>query len=226
MSSSSSPPSSSHSISIRELRLEDYDEVKNFLSKHFFATEPLMSTPGENTAVPEFEDEFHLSLIRQGLSLVAIDENHGNRIVGVALAQSQVPNDLDEQCREVEQRQATCLIDKIHKFLSNLEKRANVFSSFGVERALYLYMLGVDTTVRRQGVGSRLVSSLIDLGRSKAFPVIYVTCTNQHSTKLTTALNFKCVDSQTYADYKDEQGKQVLQPPAPHTKASVMAQQL
>ncbi|BFF93407.1 uncharacterized protein DMAD_11267 [Drosophila madeirensis] len=212
-------------ISIRVMRLEDYNAVEAFLAQHFFKEEPLMLTPQEDqdaAAVIPAESELHLSLIPQGLSLVAIDEAHGNRIVGVILAGAQKPADVEQHFAEAQQLEPTCLLHHIHKFLSGIEKSANYFEHYGVETALYLYILGVDSSVRRQGLGSRLVSALIDLGRQQGFPAMVSTCTNQNSTRLMSALQMECIHSQIYADYKDDQGRVVLRPPAPHTTGSVM----
>ncbi|KAH8369263.1 hypothetical protein KR009_006058, partial [Drosophila setifemur] len=213
-------------IVIRALQLEDFEEVETFLAEHFFKQEPLMLIPQEDpdqtTVIPE-ESELHRALIPQGLSVVAVDRSNGDRIVGVALSGTLEPADLEREYNEAQQKEDKFLLDKIHKLLSGVEWRANVFKHFGVERALYLYMLGVDASVRRQGLGTRLVSATIELGREHGFPVVTSTCTNLHSTRLMTALKMECILAQDYADYKNERGEIVLQPASPHTKASVVA---
>ncbi|XP_016993147.1 arylalkylamine N-acetyltransferase-like 2 [Drosophila takahashii] len=209
-------------IVIRTMKIEDFQEVEAFLAEHFFKQEPLMLIPQEDTTQSEVipaEAELHRSLIPQNLSLVAVD---GERIVGVVLAGELVPDDLEREFKETEQKEVTCLLDKIHKFLAGIERQANIFEHFGVQRALYLYMLGVDTSVRRQRVGSRLVAATIELGRQRGFPVVTSTCTNLHSRRLMTGLHMECVLSKDYADYKDEHGKVVLSAADPHTSASVV----
>lgn len=212
-------------IEIRALTSDDFQEVEAFLAVHFFKQEPLMlipqTDPAQSAVIPA-ESELHRSLLAQGLSLAAIDRSSGDRIVGVVLSGEMVPEELEREFQEAEQKEVKCLLDKIHKFLARIERRANIFEHYGVERALYLYMLGVDTSVRRQGVGSRLVSATIELGRERGFPVVASTCTNLHSTRLMTGLHMECVLAQDYADYKDERGEVVLRPADPHTKASVV----
>lgn len=212
-------------IEIRALTPDDFQEVEAFLAVHFFKQEPLMlipqTDPAQSAVIPA-ESELHRSLLAQGLSLAAIDRSSGDRIVGVVLSGEMVPEELEREFQEAEQKEVKCLLDKIHKFLARIERRANIFEHYGVERALYLYMLGVDTSVRRQGVGSRLVSATIELGRERGFPVVASTCTNLHSTRLMTGLHMECVLAQDYADYKDERGEVVLRPADPHTKASVV----
>ncbi|KAH8241042.1 hypothetical protein KR026_010698, partial [Drosophila bipectinata] len=210
-------------IAIRALRVEDYPEVEAFLAEHFFKHEPLMLIPQEDpsqAAVVPTESELHHQLLQQGLSLAAVD--NAGRIVGVTLNGAMEPSDLEREYKEAHEKPVSCLLDKIHKLLAGIEWRANVFKHYGVERVLYLYMLGVSTTVRRQGVGSRLVAATIELGRTHGFPVVCSTCTNLNSTRLMTALQMECVLAQEYAEYKDERGEVILQPAAPHTKASVV----
>ncbi|XP_043662277.1 arylalkylamine N-acetyltransferase-like 2 [Drosophila teissieri] len=210
-------------ISIRAMRMEDFDEVEAFLAEHFFKQEPLMLIPQEDAKQREVipaEAELHRSLIPQDLSLVAVD---GERIVGVVLAGELLPEDLEREYQEAEHKEVACLLDKIHKFLARIERQANIFEHYGVERALYLYMLGVDTSVRRQRVGTRLVEATIELGRQRGYPVVTSTCTNMNSRRLMTALHMECVLSKDYADYKDEHGEIVLRASEPHTSASVVA---
>ncbi|XP_016990340.1 arylalkylamine N-acetyltransferase-like 2 [Drosophila rhopaloa] len=209
-------------IAIRAMKMEDFDEVETFLAEHFFKHEPLMLIPQEDAAQSEVvqpEAELHRSLIPQNLSLVAVAEG---RIVGVALAGELVPEDLEREFQEVEAKEVKCLLDKIHKFLAGIERQANIFAHFGVERALYLYMLGVDSSVRRQRLGSRLVAATIELGRQRGFPVVTSTCTNMHSRRLMTGLHMECVLTKDYAEYKDEHGEILLPALEPHTSAAVV----
>ncbi|XP_016963248.1 arylalkylamine N-acetyltransferase-like 2 [Drosophila biarmipes] len=211
-------------IVIRAMEMEDFEEVEVFLAEHFFKHEPLMLIPQKDPSQAELiqaEAELHRSLISQNLSLVAVDVEE-KRIVGVVLAGELTPEDLEREFRENEQKEATCLLDKIHKFLAGVEWQANIFDHFGVQRALYLYMLGVDASVRRQRVGTRLVAATIELGRQRGFPVLTSTCTNMHSRRLMTGLHMDCVLTKDYADYKDESGEVVLPATDPHTSASVV----
>jgi len=211
-------------IVIRAMNMEDFEEVEAFLAEHFFKHEPLMQIPQEDptqaAVIPE-EEELHRSLIPQNLSLVAVDVDE-KRIVGVVLAGELTPEDLEREFRETEQKKVTCLLDKIHKFLAGVERQANVFEHYGVQRALYLYMLGVDTSVRRQRIGTRLVAATIELGRQRGFPVLTSTCTSLHSRRLMTGLQMEVVLSKDYADYKDENGEVILPAADPHTSASVV----
>ncbi|KAH8262955.1 hypothetical protein KR044_002543 [Drosophila immigrans] len=211
---------------IRELKIEDFDELKSFLRDRYLVDEPLWQPHPEgqrqNMADPQ-KEEYRRNLIRQGTSLVALE---GGRIVGVALAGALYPSDVEQHRVESERVSRDTILGKVVRFLADVEGQAKVFEHYDVPKAVYLNILGVDSSVRRQGLGRRLVAALMEVGRSKGFPLLVTTCTSLYSARVMTALGMECVFSRAYADYRDEAGNVVLQPEAPHTEASVMATRL
>ncbi|EDW12125.2 arylalkylamine N-acetyltransferase-like 2 [Drosophila mojavensis] len=209
-------------VIVRLMQEIDIGEATRFLRDHFYGQEPLMQTPGAQPVAHDHPKrrEYRLSLIRQGTSLVALD---GERIVGVAFADILRPSDLEQNWLEVNEQKPQQLIEHVHYFLSDVERRVRIFEHYNVTNTLYLSILAVDAAVRRQGLGRRLVSALMDLGRVKGLPLLFTTCTSLYSTRVMAALGMDSVLSVPYADYKDDQGIAVIQPPAPHTAVTVMA---
>ncbi|XP_030555597.1 uncharacterized protein LOC115758936 [Drosophila novamexicana] len=209
-------------IVLRAMREDDIDEATLFLRDHFYGHEPLMQTPGDHQVI--FDDpkrrEYRLSLIRQGTSLVALE---GDRFVGVAFAGVLQPSDLEQNWLEVNEQKPKNLIEHTHYFLSDIERRAHWFEHYGSLDTLYLNILAVDASVRRQGLGRRLVTALMEVGRAKGLPLLVATCTSLYSARVMAALGMECVLSEAYANYKDEHGNVVIQPPEPHIEARVMA---
>ncbi|KAH8404798.1 hypothetical protein KR222_003855 [Zaprionus bogoriensis] len=208
---------------VRELKEEDFEGFKSFLLEHFYGHEPLMQTPGDHKKVqvtPERWEE-RLQIVRQGLSLIAVDQQ--GCIVGTAFAESMQPADLEKSWETVNRQRPTDLLAHTHYFLSRLERESRVFQHYNVSEALYLCILTVDASVRRQGLGRRLVSGLMELGRSKGFPLLVTTCTSLFSQRVMEAHGLEVVLSQKYADYTIEDGSAPIRPPLPHTEASVMA---
>ncbi|EDW03002.1 GH11001 [Drosophila grimshawi] len=207
---------------VREMKLDDIDEVTIFLRDHFYGNEPLMQTPGDHQI--DYDDakrrKYRLSLIAQGTSLVAIE---AGRFVGVAFAGVIHPSDLEESWSEANEHKPKLLIEHIDYFLSDLARSARFFERYGVVDALYLSVLAVDATVRRQGLGRCLVTALLDVGRAKRLPLLVTSCTSLYSKRVMDALGMECVRSERYKDYEDEDGNVVIQPPAPHTECTVMA---
>lgn len=211
---------------VRVLRQEDFENFKQFLIDHFYTHEPILQTPGDHERVeisPELWAQ-RLEALGHGLSLVAIDEN--DRFVGVAYAEAMNREELGKNWLEVNGQKPKELLPHIHYFLSNLEQNSRFFEHYNVSHALYLCILTVDASVSGQGLGRRLVGSMIELGRSKGLPLLVSTCTSVYSQRAMAAQGLEVVLSQRYEDYRDEYGNQPLRPPSPHKEASVMARRL
>ncbi|XP_064554120.1 arylalkylamine N-acetyltransferase-like 2 isoform X1 [Drosophila montana] len=146
----------------------------------------------EEEWVKEYHDEFYLSKIKQGTCLLAVDENNGGRIVGYVLAHAQTPDDVEKY-----------------------RKKA-------AAKPLLSHITHVDASMRGKGLGSRLAAALMEVGRSKDFPLMAAHCTSFYSARLKKALGMECVYSIAYADYKDASGQVVFKPAAPHTHLRVM----
>lgn len=206
---------------VRELREEDFEGLKSFMLEHFYGHEPLLQTPGDHSKYPPIRCAERLQIIRRGLSLVAVDES--DRIVGMALANRILPEDLEKNWREAEETKLSDILSHIGYFLAKLEWDAQIFQRYEVPEALYLNILCVSSTVRRQGLGARLVQSLMEVGRSKGFHLLFATCTSHYSASIMKAQGLEVVKALKYADYKAEDGNPPIRPPAPHTETVVMA---
>ncbi|EDW76279.1 uncharacterized protein Dwil_GK15377 [Drosophila willistoni] len=212
-------------ITIRTMREEDYKQVKSFMTEQFFLNgEPLCASSGENVqkCMEKENDEYHLSMINQGTCLVATDENQNGRIVGIVLAGGQIASDLQKHQEEAAAME-NHFFGHISRLLSKLELEGNVYKRFGVEKSIYSHITNVDGSMRGKGLGSRLAATLMEVGRSKGFPLMIAYCTSYYSAKQKKALGMECVHSITYADYKDEKGNVIFKPAAPNTKVELVA---
>ncbi|XP_030377521.1 dopamine N-acetyltransferase-like [Scaptodrosophila lebanonensis] len=212
-------------ISIRAMTLNDHAEVKSFLRHNFYTGEPLSLTSDEDVEKCDEEeaDDAHAATIEQGYSLVAV--NASGRIVGLMLAEAKYPEDVEEHQREAEQMEQH-IWGRINRLLSKVEREANIFERYKVSKTLYLHIVSVDASIRGKGLGSRLGTALITLGRAKGFPLLVAYCTSFYAARQLQALGLECIHSQPYADYKDEQGQVVFQTAPPHTELRVMAMRL
>ncbi|XP_034474222.1 dopamine N-acetyltransferase-like [Drosophila innubila] len=200
-------------ILIRTMTVEDYKQIDG----NVFKDEPLKSSldkePKEiEEARKKRFDDYHIRLIENGTCLAAINENDNGRVVGVVLAYGQVPSDMKNYHKSA-----------ISNFLSEAEVKANLFARYEVSNVLISHITNVDASMRGKGIGSRLAVALMELGRSQGYPLMAAFCTSFYSARQNEALGMECVYSQAYADYKDENGKVVFNPPAPHTHLRIMA---
>ncbi|XP_060647952.1 arylalkylamine N-acetyltransferase-like 2 [Drosophila nasuta] len=203
--------------------MEDYMNVKDFMGGNFYNGEPLCAAADEDVqkCCEKENDEYHISMIEQGTSLLALNENDGGRIVGIVLAGGQVPSDLEKHRKEAEEMEQNTW-GRIAVFLSAAEIEANLFERYGISSLLYSHITCVDATMRGKGLGGRLATALIEVGKSKGFPLMVAYCTSFYSARQKEALGMECIYRQAYVDYKDEQGQVVFKPAAPHTHIRVM----
>jgi len=204
--------------------LEDYKHVKTFMEEHFYNAEPLCTFAGEDASkrFQQFFQDYHISMIKEGTCLVAINEKDGESVAAVALAGSSVPSHLEEQ-RKMSFDMDQCSLKPIMIFVSEVELKANVFKHYGASKLLYSSVTNVDASMRGRGLGTRLAAALMELGRSKGFHLLSATCTSFYSARQMEAMGMECVYSEAYADYKDDNGQVILKLPSPHTHIRVLA---
>ncbi|XP_037709593.1 dopamine N-acetyltransferase-like [Drosophila subpulchrella] len=209
-------------ITIRIMTVEDYKNVKAFMEDDFLLSEPLSQSSGESFHQNKDNGEYLLSMIAQDTCLVALDENNGGRLVGFVMAGAQFPEDTEQHRVEAEAMEQHTW-GRIYRLLSKIEREANIFERFGISKALYSHITSVDKAMRGKGLGSRLAATLMEVGRSKGFPVMVAYCTSFFSARQKEALGMQCIHSLTYADYKDAHGQPIFKPAAPHTMVRAMA---
>lgn len=208
---------------VRELKEEDFDRFKSFMLEHFYGHEPLYQTPGDHSRYPITPERWteRIQIIRQGLSLAAVDEN--DRIVGVAFAKVMQPAELENNWREVNKQKPNDLFTHICYFLAKVDWDSRIFQRYQVSQALYLHLLCVDSAMRRRGLGGQLVHALLEVGRSKGFPLFFSMCSSRYTARIMAAQGLQTVIAAKYSDYKDEEGNTPIRPPEPHTEIAIMA---
>ncbi|KAH8415092.1 hypothetical protein KR215_002641 [Drosophila sulfurigaster] len=213
---------SADGVVIRDMKVEDYEEVKKLLFDSFYTAEPLSLCLLKKQQIGHSKkhDDHLITMIEEGNCLVAIDERNLNCIVGIILSCNQEPSDVEEN------RQRAKTSGPITKFLSAIETEANIFERYKVTNALYLFIVCVSAHMRGNGLGTRLTNVLIERARGKGFPLLIADCTSFYAARQMEALSMECAYSFAYADYKDEHGEVVFQPPAPHTHVNVMVKRL
>ncbi|KAH8239672.1 hypothetical protein KR032_006509, partial [Drosophila birchii] len=219
-------PEEYNSISIRTMTKDDYEIVGPLMYNDFVNDEPLLKSM-RITLQPETVAAFdfmHLSMIEEGNSLVAFDEKNPDCIVGFVLAGTKTPEHLQELSEMSEKVQADVAL--MWSFVNSLEAKANIYENYKVDRILYSYTTFVKSTMRGRGFGTRLALALMEVGRTKGFPLMVACCTSFYSARQKEPLGMKCILWQSYADYKDEQGCVVFTPPVPHVQARLLVIEL
>lgn len=201
----------SDDFEIRVAGVEDGDRMMKFLHLHYYREEPLTAScaPPE----PDEEDQkFLLSNLPHGTCLLMF---HKDRIVAVAVAGPKGPDEAEHLFDEAA-KLAGSKWGRILGILARAERDANVFSRYGVDRAIHLHALGVDEQLRGRAIGERLVNALAVRGKELGYQLLTADCSSYYSSRLMKRLGYELVNSIPYANYVDAAGEQLIRPPAPH----------
>lgn len=208
-------------IKIRRVKPKDSERVLEFLRIHYYKEEPLTIgiQPVEQTKENE---EYDIATIAEGFSLMALHSScrirgcgPDERIVGVVLAGSKKCDESKHLFEEAAKFGPT-KDGHILQFLACVERDANVYERYNVDKALHADLLSVDANVRGKKLGTRLMLALAKLGRRKRYPLLTIDCTSYYSAQLIANLGWDCVNVMYYVDYVDDDEEPVFQPPPPH----------
>ncbi|XP_002133362.2 uncharacterized protein [Drosophila pseudoobscura] len=220
-------PTTKDGVTVRIMTLADYETFKYVFEEQFIRGEPL-SDPIAAAIDPEvwnLYDQYHQSLVADGTCVVAIDEENDGRVVGFVLAEGQVPEDVEKHRQEADAvaLQDTDITGHIRRINYVVERDAKLYDHYGVSKLLYSHLTCVDVSMRGRGLGSRLATAAMELGRSKGYPLMTANCTSFYSARQKEALGMECIYSLKYEDYKGATGKVIFAPPEPHREVRVMA---
>lgn len=211
-------------ILIRVANVDDQENVLNFIRLYYYPEEPL--TIGSEPKLQSVEDElFSVSVLPYGASVIAVNKRENNQIVGALLAGPIGPEEADELFEEAEH----CKDKKwseILKLLGHLERSANVYERYNVQKALHIHVMGVDPKMRGKSIGAKLMRKCIEIGKNLDYPLITVDCTSIYSIKIAEKLQMECINTLAYTDYTDIDGTQLFRPPHPHTDMKTFAKRL
>ncbi|XP_061393500.1 arylalkylamine N-acetyltransferase-like 2 [Musca vetustissima] len=211
-------------IRISVIQPEDRQRVLDFLRIHYYCEEPL-TVGREPKQQDPADEEFNLSNINHGTCLMAIN-TETESIVGAVLAGPKGPDEAEHLFEEAA-AEGQSKWGIILKFLAGVERDANVFQRYGVQKALHAHVLGVDGEMRGKNIGGRLMSELMRLGKKLGYEILTADCTSYYSARLCERLGWECINAAYYADYVDDVNKKpvfVVQPP--HDCCRTFAQRL
>lgn len=206
--------SNDESISLKVVTEEDRERVLQLLRKSFFSDEPLTGSTEPKGEVSKEEEEFVLSNIKHGTSIMAINKQTGE-MVGVCMAGPQRQNEADHLFRE-----AAVVGDtkwgKIVKLLACIERDAKVCERYGVDKILYIIATCVEPSMRGKNIGAILYNAVRDMGKAMGFQLLRADCSSLYSARIKERLGWDCINTVYYKDYVDENKRPIFKPPPPH----------
>ncbi|KAF6213286.1 hypothetical protein GE061_011004 [Apolygus lucorum] len=183
----------------------DKQAMRRLLQRTMYEDEPLASTYDESCKEAMVEDEMALNILDEGHSIKAVTED--GRIVGAAI-NKKCPYSLDDYEP----------IQHVKDFLRAVDAK----KPMDCEGLLDMYMLAVDPDFRRQGMAKALGQAAVLYAKKAGFRGMKITASSQYTTNVANSLGFRVFNSVAYADYKDDAGRVVFSPPAPHTHINIM----
>lgn len=209
---------SHNDIIYRIAEQSDRENILDFLRIYYYPDEPI--TNGNEPKQQDSDDEeFSLSVIKDGASIIAVDASKNDKIVGVLMAGPVEPDEVEwlinesERCANTNQKKWS----EILLLLCHLAESANVFERFNVERSLHIHVMSVNHEYRGKSIGTNLMRKCFEIGKLLGYPVASADCTNVFSIRIAEKLGMQCINELAFCDYKDKNGKQLFSPPLPNT---------
>lgn len=211
---------------IQEVPEERYEEVIDHMCTYFIADEPMCKC-WNGVKDPEYVNFFRnvwKETIKHGLTVGAFieDQNGGQPILaGVnMLLLSFQGEDLD--LKDIgESKRAKQLL----AFLKGLQKEANVFEKYGVDRCMEALGLSVHPSYRGAALGGHILGVRDNIGREYNIELTVTAFTSPISQKLAARCGFEDVVAKDYAEVLDEQGNPVF-PGIEAKEMKIMAKRL
>lgn len=211
-------------ITYRIATVNDRDRLLDFLRIHYYPEEPI-TNGNEPRKQDSADEEFSLSLINDGASIIAVDLSKKNQIIGALMAGPIKPDEAEELHKESER----CAHSNNGKWaeilllLSHLAENSNVFERFNVDKSLHIHVMSVDYEYRGKSIGTNLMRKCFEVGKQLGYQVVSADCTNVFSIKIAEKLGMQCIYELAFSDSKDCNGKQLFNPPSPNTTIKTFA---
>lgn len=207
-----------NSIVYRIATANDRDNILEFLREHYYPEEPI-TNGNEPRRQDSADEEFILSVISDGASIVAIDSVNNGKIIGALMA------------GHIETNESELILAAAKKFELNNNRKwseilllvghisqcAKICQRYNVNKSLQIHAISVDAAYRGKSIGTNLMKMCFNVGKSLEFPIVSIDCTSVFSIKMAEKLDMDCVNVQAFKDFKDNNGRQIFNPPLPNT---------
>ncbi|CAD7081042.1 unnamed protein product [Hermetia illucens] len=203
-------------VDIRVAVPDDFQDILYGFRTYFWPHEPLSSGYKIKTASPS-EEEFVMSTLHKGMSLIATDPDRGDKVVGFLTIEIFSPELLAKWDELGKDKPKDERMEAMRGIYDKLIENTNVFEMYKVDKVLWLLCLGVDQAMRGKNIGTKLVERGMSMAESLGCKVIEMDCTSVFSTRIAERTGMKSISEIAYKDYVDANGEQIFNPPAIHT---------
>jgi GNAT superfamily N-acetyltransferase len=196
------------------------------MSEAYIKHEPLCVSLGNSASLSDDEDE-DMNILSEGMSLIAESQGRNGFEDGAILGLCLNVEMSIEDATMLEHKSNNSKDEKfakILKFLSVMDRQANMWERLCITRAMGVIVMAVDDAATGQGIGKALMERSRDVAKERGFPALRVDCTSQYSAKIAQRLGMSCVFSLPYEQYKGQEGQAIFIPPSPHTHFKMFVQ--
>lgn len=193
---------------------DDEGAIRTLLREYYFPDEPMTKNHYQGPSNNEHEEDIIMSLLPEGLSVKAIDEDTGE-IVGFLIATEFNPNSVHNAQQSMAEASTRQYADVIG-FMARVDELADFSHKNKGQRVIYCYAVAVNNKYRSHNIAYKLNEYYLLNGARMGFDLYTCDCTNAFSTQIA-AKQMDCVASLAYADYRDENGRVVFKTVPPHT---------
>ncbi|XP_069705102.1 arylalkylamine N-acetyltransferase-like 2 isoform X6 [Periplaneta americana] len=202
---------------------DDKERIADFLRKFYLADSPMNVASGAppNRKTNEIAG---LQFLSQGTSLMALSKDDG-RILGVSVSFDTFPNNAASETSFNNNLSSESYV-KIQKMVRHLEDNADIWNLTGADRGLYVHTLSVDTATRGKGIAKTIMQRTLDIARSRGYPMAWIICSNVYSIRIARNLGMHAAYTLPFSEYKDENGKPIMNIPYPNAECVVFVEKL
>ncbi|XP_076033701.1 arylalkylamine N-acetyltransferase-like 2 [Oratosquilla oratoria] len=189
-------------------KLEDCDELADFLGRSFFTREP--TTVGLHLTSEDHRNWVNVAIktwATCGASYLCRDKANGNKIVGCRLSKF-VSRD-DGLTFGGHDTQGNEKLDIFFHILCELEACQNFFETENVDKIMEFVAVGVDENYGGKGIATKLIQLSMQKGKELGAQLVTVQATNFISQKIFINLGFEVKYVLDYATYEFK-GKKVF----------------
>ncbi|XP_063932539.1 uncharacterized protein LOC135144393 [Zophobas morio] len=198
-----------------------FEDVIHHL-RHNFPDEPLNASVGlcVHGKPCELLEHHDLMTMQDGLSVMALDKATGE-IAGVALNGIARKGDVEKALEDMKTID-NIKYQRIFGLLNNVNKTADLYSKYNVDKIFELRILSVDSRFRGKGLAKELFRRSEMVAKEHGFKLIKVDATSLFTQRVAECLDFIVEKSVKYGDYKDENGQKMYDTKSPHDYYKVM----
>ncbi|XP_055585217.1 arylalkylamine N-acetyltransferase-like 2 [Uranotaenia lowii] len=192
-------------IRYRQATQADRELLREGLKKYFYPDDPFTNFHYSGSAVDPDDMECALGIIDTGLMILAVDEETGE--LGGFAGSSIIGPDEPTKFLQLASEAQTKKFADIHRLLAHIAINARICERFGVDKAYYFSVTGVNPKFRRNAIATKLQLKHFQLAHLHGINVICVDCTNPASALAIGGYGMECVFTMKYADFKDDNGR-------------------